>query len=160
VIALGAMSLYAVAREAGLVGGLSAGLGAALLIWAYVARFTAVGAQPLEAGLARVSRNVAGAARTLGASPLQRFWRVDLPIAAPAAAAGALMAFIEILKELPATLILRPANLETLAIRAYAYASDERLTQAAAPALLLTAAGLVPILLFTRALPRLRAGAR
>ncbi|MBI1250368.1 MAG: ABC transporter permease subunit [Alphaproteobacteria bacterium] len=159
VIALGAMSVYALARGAGLVGGLGAGLSFALLVWTYAARFTAAGAQPIESGLVRVTKNIAGAARTLGADPLNRFWRVDLPIAAPSAAAGALIVFVEILKELPATLILRPANFDTLAIRAYAYASDERLTQAAAPALILTLAGLIPIFLFTRNILRLRAGA-
>jgi iron(III) transport system permease protein len=160
VAALGALSLFGLAREAGLIGGLGGALGFAALIWVYAARFAAAGAQPIESGLARLSRGLDHAARTLGASPLQRLLRVDLPIAAPAAAAAALIVFVEILKELPATLILRPFNTDTLAVLAYAYASDERLLQAAAPALLVFLAGLAPMLILTRAIICARAGTR
>lgn len=160
VIALGAISIFALAREAGLIGGMGATLSLGALIWAYAARFAAAGAQPLEAGLTRLSSGLDNAARTLGASPLKRWVRVDLPVALPSAAAAALIVFVEILKELPATLILRPFNFDTLAVRAYSYASDERLQQAGAPALLITLAGILPILLLTRAMTRARAGAR
>jgi iron(III) transport system permease protein len=85
---------------------------------------------------------------------------IDLPIAAPSIAAAALILFVEIVKELPATLILRPFDFDTLAVRAYSYASDERLLEAAAPALLIFLAGLAPILLLTRGLSRARAGQR
>jgi iron(III) transport system permease protein len=74
--------------------------------------------------------------------------------------AAALIVFVEALKELPATLILRPFNFDTLAVRAYAYASDERLTQAAAPALLIVLAGLLPTLLLSSRIERARAGRR
>lgn len=160
VIALGAISLFAFAREAGWIGGLGATLSVAALIWAYATRFAAAGAQPIEAGLARLSQGIDNAARTLGASPAKRLLRVDLPIALPSVAAAALIVFVEILKELPATLILRPFNFDTLAVHAYAYASDERLHQAGAPALLITLAGAIPILLLTRAMTRARAGSR
>lgn len=160
VIALGALSLFAFAREAGWVGGLGAALALTALIWTYAARFTAAGAQTIDAGLARLSSNLDAAARTLGADPLKRLLRIDLPIAAPSLAAAALIVFVEILKELPATLVLRPFDFDTLAVKAYAYASDERLMQAAAPALLIFAAGLAPILILTRGIARARAGAR
>ncbi len=160
VIALGAISLFALAREAGLIGGMGATLSLIALMWAYAARFAAAGAQPIEAGLTRLSNGVDNAARTLGASAVKRLLRVDLPIALPSVAAAALIVFVEILKELPATLILRPFNFDTLAVRAYSYASDERLHQAGAPALLITLAGIAPILLLTRAMTRARAGAR
>jgi len=158
VIALGAISLLALAREAGLVSGMGWALSIGALLWAYAARFAAAGAQPIEAGLERLSNGVDNAARTLGASPWKRLVGVDLPIAAPSALAAALIVFVEILKELPATLILRPFNFDTLAVRAYSYASDERLQQAAAPALLITLAGVLPIIFFTRAVTRARAG--
>lgn len=160
VIAIGALALFALARDAGWIGGLSAGLALAALLWTYAARFAAAGLQPIDAGLQRLSRGLDASARTLGAGPWRRFWRIDLPIAAPSLAAAALIIFVEILKELPATLILRPFNFDTLAVLANAYASDERLLQAAAPSLLIFVAGLAPILLLTRGLARARPGAR
>lgn len=160
VIALGALSLFALAREAGWIGGLGGALAICALIWAYAARFASAGAQPIDAGLARLSNGLDASARTLGAGPLKRFWRVDMPIAGPSLAAGALILFVEILKELPATLILRPFDFDTLAVIAYSYASDERPLQAAAPSLLIFLAGLLPILILSRGINRARAGAR
>jgi iron(III) transport system permease protein len=158
VIALGALAAFAAAREAGLVGGLTGATAITALLWTYAARFAAPGAQPMEAGLARVSRSLGFAARTLGAGPARRFFAVDAPIAAPSVLAAALIVFVEALKELPATLILRPFNFDTLAVRAYAYASDERLPQAAAPALLIVLAGLLPVILLSTRIERARAG--
>jgi iron(III) transport system permease protein len=158
VLALGALSWLALGRELGLIAGLGAGGALALLVWAYAARFTAAGAQPIAAGLGRVSDRMGEAARTLGAGPLRRFFSLNLPIAAPSALAGALIVFVEVLKELPATLILRPFDWDTLAVRAHAYAADERLVQAAAPALAITLAGVAPILLLARRLAHARAG--
>lgn len=160
VTALGAFSVFALLREAGLVGGISGAAAITMLLWVYASRFAAAGAQPIEAGLTRVTRNVSDAGRTLGVGPLQRALRIELPIAAPAAVAGALIVFVEILKELPATLVLRPYDFETLATRAHAYASDERLVQAAAPALMITIAGLIPVIMLSRRLTRSRAGDR
>ncbi|MDX2233123.1 MAG: iron ABC transporter permease [Hyphomonadaceae bacterium] len=158
VTALGAMAVFAAAREAGLVGGLGGALSIAALLWVYAARFAAAGAQPIEAGLTRVGRHMGEAGRTLGASPSRRLAHIDLPIAAPGVIAGALVVFVDILKELPATLVLRPFDFETLAVRAHSYASDDRLTQAAAPALLITLAGLAPVIMLSRRLSRARAG--
>jgi len=129
-----------------------------MLIWIYVARFTAAGAQPMEAALARAPASMSHAARSLGAGPLRRLGRVDLPVALSGALVGALILFVEILKELPATLMLRPFNWETLAVRAYAYASDERLASAALPSLLITAAGLGPVIFLSWRLSRARPG--
>jgi iron(III) transport system permease protein len=159
VIAMGALALFGLAREAGWVGGFGATLAVLALLWAYAARFAAAGVQPIDAGLSRLSKGLDASARTLGAGPWRRFARIDLPIAAPSLAAAALILFVEILKELPATLILRPFNFDTLAVKAYAYASDERLLEAAAPSLLIVLAGLLPIVLLTRGLARARAGA-
>ncbi|MBL8530293.1 MAG: iron ABC transporter permease, partial [Hyphomonadaceae bacterium] len=160
VIALGALSLFGLAREAGWIGGLGAALSAAALLWAYAARFTAAGVQPIDAGLARLSKGLDASARTLGAGPWRRLLQVDLPIAAPSLGAAALILFVDILKELPATLILRPFNFDTLAVLAYSYASDERLLQAAAPSLLIFLAGLAPMIILARGIGAARAGAR
>lgn len=150
VIALGALSLFAAARAAGWAGGLGAGLALTALLWTYSARFAAAGAQPVEAGLARVSKNVRAAAATLGANAWRRLIKIELPIAAPSLVAGGVFLFVEIVKELPATLILRPLAFDTLAVRTYLYASDERMHEAAAPALLIFAAGLLPIVFLAR----------
>jgi iron(III) transport system permease protein len=159
VIALGALALFGLARDAGWVGGLGAGLSLAALFWTYAARFASAGVGPIDAGLSRLSKGLDASARTLGAGPWRRFVEIDLPIAAPSLAAAALILFVEILKELPATLILRPFNFDTLAVKAYSYASDERLLEAAAPSLLIFLAGLAPIIILARSIERGRAGA-
>ena len=158
VTALGALAVFGAARSAGLVGGLGGALSITALLWVYASRFAAAGAQPIEAGLTRVTRHIAEAGRTLGASASRRLLQIEFPIAAPGVFAGALIVFVDILKDLPATLVLRPFDFETLAVRANAYAADERLMQAAAPSLLITLAGLAPVILLTRRLSRARAG--
>jgi iron(III) transport system permease protein len=160
VLAMGALAIFAAAREAGWIGGLGTGLALTALFWAYAARFASAGVQPIDAGLSRLSKGLDASARTLGAGPWRRLIEVDLPIAAPSIAAAALILFVEILKELPATLILRPFDFDTLAVKAYSYASDERLLEAAAPALLIFVAGLAPILILSRGIASARAGAR
>lgn len=160
VIAIGALALFAFARESGWIGGLGAGLALFALLWVYAARFAAAGVGPIDAGLTRLSKGLDASARTLGAGPWRRFAEIDLPIAMPSLAAAALILFVEILKELPATLILRPFEFDTLAVKAYSYASDERLLEAAAPALLIFLAGLAPIVLIARGIGNTRAGAR
>ena len=111
--------------------------GLLLLIYAYAARLMASALEPVEAGLARVTPSMAQAARTLGAGPTAAALRVQLPIAAPALFTAGLIVLIDVLKELPATLILRPFNFDTLAVIADNYARDERLASAGWPALLL-----------------------
>ncbi len=128
------------------------------LAWVYASRFTAAGTEPILAALARAPASMSQAARSLGAGPLTRALRIDLPVALPGASAAALILFVEALKELPATLMLRPFDWDTLAVRAYAYASDERLAAAALPSLLITLAGLGPVLLLSWQLSRSRAG--
>lgn len=128
------------------------------LAWVYASRFTAAGAEPMVAALARAPASLGHAAQSLGASPLRRAWEVDLPIALSGASAGALILFVESLKELPATLMLRPFNWDTLAVRANAYATDERLAAAALPSLLITAAGLIPVILLSWRLSHSRPG--
>ncbi len=159
VIALGMLSLFALAREAGLAASLTGGAAIAVLIWTYAARFAAAGAQPIAAGLQRLTRSMDSAAATLGANARRRFWAISLPIAAPSVAAAALILFVEILRELPATMILRPFNMDTLAVKAHAYAVDDRLAQAAPFALLIALAGLAPILILSARIGASRPGA-
>jgi iron(III) transport system permease protein len=159
VMALGLLGAFSMAREAGLIAGLSATTALTALIWIYAARFASGGVQPIEAGLTRVTPSMSGAARVLGAQPGRRFFAIALPIAAPSILAAALILFVEIVKELPATLILRPFDFDTLAVIAHAYAGDDRLVQAALPSLLLTLVGLAPVLLLSHRIEAARHGA-
>ena len=128
------------------------------LAWVYASRFTAAGAEPMVAALDRAPASLGQAAESLGASAWRRAREVDLPIALSGASAGALILFVESLKELPATLMLRPFSWDTLAVRANAYAADERLAAAAVPSLMITLAGLVPVILLSWRLSHARPG--
>jgi len=119
-----------------------AGGGLIALLFAYQSRFAAAAIGPSEAALMRVSPSLDEAAQTLGASPGAIIRRVHLPLISAGLAAAALIVFVDVMKELPATMILRPFDFETLAVMAHNYASDERLAEAAAPSLLLIALGL------------------
>ncbi len=125
------------------------GSGAAL-IYAYAARFLAVSAGNIEAGLGRVAPSLDHAARTLGRSPGAVLRQVHLPLIRPALAAGALLVFVDCMKELPATLLLRPLNLETLATTLYAEAARGTYEEGAIAALIIVAAGLLPVMLLAR----------
>lgn len=122
----------------------------AVLIYALSVRFLTVAYNSLDSGLSRIPRNLDAAARSLGAGPARVLARIYAPLLAPSLGAAAALVFIDTLRELPATLILRPFNLETLATRTYRLASDERLVEASIPALILLAAGLIPVLLLAR----------
>jgi iron(III) transport system permease protein len=124
------------------------------LLYGYLVRYFAVAYQSIEAGLSRITPTMDASARSLGASPLETFFRVHLPILTPSVLAAALLVFVDIMKELPATLVLRPFNFDTLAVIAYQMASDERLGEAALPALTIVAAGVVPVALLSRAISR------
>ena len=118
----------------------------AALIYAYLVRLLAVALQTLEAGLAKITRSMEDAARSLGAGPGGALLRVHVPLLAPSLAAAALLVFLDVLKELPATFALRPFNFGTLAIEAYNLAKDERLAEAAVPSLVIVAVGLLPVI--------------
>lgn len=121
-----------------------------ILIYALSVRFLTVAYNSLDSGLSRIPPNLDAAARSLGAKPARVLARIYAPLLAPSLGAAAALVFIDTLRELPATLILRPFNLETLATRTYRLASDERLVEASIPALILLAAGLLPVLLLNR----------
>ena len=125
---------------------------------AYVIRFLAVAHGQIEAGLERISPNLDAAARTLGESALSTLWRVHLPLLVAPLGAAALLVFVDCMKELPATLLLRPFNFETLATHVYGLASIEQLEQAALGALTIVVVGLVPVLLLHKAIAGGRPG--
>lgn len=127
---------------------------------AYVIRFLAVALAPIEAGLGRVSTNLDAAARTLGENALSVLWRVHLPLLIPPLGAAALLVFVDCMKELPATLLLRPFNFETLATHVYSLASIEQLEQASIGALTIVLVGLIPVLLLHEAVAGGRPGSR
>ena len=122
----------------------------AILVYALSVRFLTVAYNSVSGGLSRIPPGLDSAARSLGAGPGRVLTRIYAPLLAPSLAGAAALVFIDTLRELPATLILRPFNLETLATRTYRLASDERLIEASIPALILLAAGLLPVLLLNR----------
>ncbi len=130
---------------------LLSGTAFALLI-AYVVRFLAVGMANIAPGLAAIDPAMDSSARVLGARPRQVLRYIHLPmLRGPALTAGGI-AFVEVLKELPATLLIRPFNFDTLAVGVYRFASDERLAQAAVGAIVIVAVSLVPVILLSRAI--------
>ena len=124
----------------------------AALVLAYVARFLAVALNNIEAGLARVTPSMDDAARAMGLSAGATAWRVHAPLIARSLAIAGLLVFVDALKELPATLAVRPFNFDTLATHAYTLAKDERLGEAAWPCLAIVLVSLGPVLLVSRAL--------
>jgi iron(III) transport system permease protein len=126
------------------------GSGAALVI-AYVVRFLAIAISGIDSGLTRVSPRIDDAARMLGAGEPELLRRIHWPLIRPAIAASALLVFVDCLKELPATLLLRPLNLETLATIVYGHASRGSFEDGALAALLIVLAGLYPAIILARA---------
>lgn len=122
----------------------------AALVYALLVRFLAVALQTTEAGLARITPSMEDAARNLGASPAGALARVHAPLMAPSLATAALLVFVDVMKELPATFALRPFNFDTLAVEAYHLAQDERLAEAAVPSLVIVAVGLAPLAALAR----------
>jgi iron(III) transport system permease protein len=122
------------------------------LIWAYLVRFCAVALQSIQSGYARIPSSLDDSARTLGVTGLALLSRVHAPLLKRSVFAAALLVFVDVMKELPATLVLRPFNTDTLAVVAFQLARDERLGEAALPSLALVLVGLIPVLLLSRAM--------
>ena len=125
-----------------------------LLVGAYTVRFLAAALSAYESGLASLHHNADAVARTLGQGPGGMLARVHLPILRPTVFTALLVVFVDVTKELPATLIMRPFNFDTLAVQAHRLAADERLASAAVPSLVIVAVGLLPVLLVCRSLGR------
>jgi iron(III) transport system permease protein len=131
------------------VGLIVAGSAAAVVI-AYVIRFMAIALGFAQAGFARISTEYDDCARVLGAGPATLARRIHLPLARPAIWSAGLLIFVDCLKELPATLLLRPLNVETLATYIYQFATRGNFEDGALAALLIVAAGIVPVVHITR----------
>jgi iron(III) transport system permease protein len=117
------------------------------MVLAYTIRFLAASFGAVEAGLGKISRNTDAAARTLGSTVTETLWRVHLPLLRPALGAAALLVFVDSMKELPATLLLRPFNFDTLATQVFTLASLYRYEEAGLSALTIVAVSLAPVLL-------------
>jgi iron(III) transport system permease protein len=124
----------------------------AALLFAYLVRFLAVSLHAVETGLERITPSMDEAARAMGERPASILGRIHIPMLRGSLLTALLLVFVDVLKELPATLILRPFNFNTLAVRAYELAADERLADAASAALAIVIAGLLPVILLSRSL--------
>lgn len=130
------------------------------LVFAYLVRFMAVSLNTVQSSLSKITPSMDEAARTLGSGPIRTGWRVHIPILSGGMLTAGLIVFVDVMKELPATLIMRPFNFDTLAVQAYNLAKDERLTQAATPSLVIVACGMIPVILISRAIMSSRPGAK
>ncbi|MHB1216817.1 MAG: ABC transporter permease [Alphaproteobacteria bacterium] len=130
----------------------------AAVIFAYLVRFFAVAFNSVEAGFAKVTGNMEAAARVLGRGPLSTLARVHLPMVWGSVLTASMLVFVDVMKELPATLMIRPFNFDTLAIRVYELVGDEQLRAASAPALMIVLAGLMPVIMLSRGIARSRPG--
>lgn len=130
----------------------------AAIIYAYLVRFLAVSFNTVEASLSKIRPTLDQAARILGQTPGRTLLKVHTPIMRGSLLTAALLVFVDVMKELPATMIVRPFNFDTLAVRVYTLASDERLAEASTPALAIVAVGILPVILLSRAIARSRPG--
>ncbi|WP_422730987.1 ABC transporter permease [Litchfieldella qijiaojingensis] len=142
----------------GFVAGLIFSGSAFILVYAYVVRFLAVSFNTVEASLGKVTPTMDAAARTLGQTAGGTLRRVHTPIMRGSLLAAGILVFVDVMKELPATIILRPFNFDTLAVRAHNLASDERLAEASTSSLAIVAVGILPVILLSMAMSRSRPG--
>lgn len=143
---------------AGIATGLLLSGSLAALLFTYVVRFLAVSVNTIESGMAGITPNMDRAARSLGARPAQALRRVHMPLLRGSLLTAGILVFVDAMKELPATLILRPFSFDTLAVRTFELASDERLAEAGCYALAIVLVGLAPVILLSMAIARSRPG--
>ena len=127
-----------------------------MLFFAYIVRFQAVGYGAMISGVKRLPSNMMNASRVLGRGYIESIRRVILPLLQSSFLAGMMLVFVDVMKELPMTLLLRPFNFDTLATYTYQFAKDEMLEVAALPALMIVIAGLLPVILMSVMLRRYR----
>lgn len=125
-----------------------------LMVLAYMVRFMAAALNAYDSGMATVPAHYDALARSLGKPAPRVLWRVHLPLTRTSVLTAVLIVFVDVMKELPATLILHPFNFQTLAVQAHRLASDERLYEAAVPSLTLVAFGLIPVAILLRSIGR------
>ena len=128
------------------------------LVFAYLVRFLPVSMNTVEAGLSKIRPTMDEVGRSMGLPALSILRRVHVPMLKGSLLTALLLVFVDVLKELPATLILRPFNFNTLAIRTYELANEERLADAASPALAIVLAGIIPVIILSRSIARSRPG--
>jgi iron(III) transport system permease protein len=154
VLAVGLLAPLAAAdnllAEAGFTTGLFLSGSGLALVYAYVVRFLAISAGGIESGFEKIARSLDQSARTLGHGVLGTLWQVHLPLIRPALGAAALLVFVDCMKELPATLLLRPLNFETLATHLYGEASRGTYEDGSIAALAIVLVGLLPVILLAR----------
>lgn len=128
------------------------------VMFAYMVRFLAISIQSVEAGLVKVKPSMDEVARSLSCTPAEILMQVHLPLMKGTVLTAFLIVFVDVMKELPATLILRPFNFNTLAVRAFELAADERLADSSTAALMIVVVGLVPVILLSHSISASRAG--
>lgn len=121
-----------------------------MLIFAYLVRFMAVGYNAIDTGFQKAGKDINDAARLLGQNSWQTLWKVDLPLIKKSISAGLLLVFVDVIKELPLTLILRPFNFHTLATKAFDMATNEQIAESANASLIVILTGILPIILLNR----------
>lgn len=160
VIAIGVLAIFIKADETLLtlkesyfgveMSGMVLSLSLAMLITGYVIRFIAPSFNAVDAGFERIPRTYREASQLLGKSPAQTFFKIELPLLKNVILMGFVLAFLEIMKELPLTLLLRPFNFDTLATRTYQYAIDERIYEAALPSLILIILSIISVIIILK----------
>lgn len=130
--------------------------GIAALVYAYLVRFLAVALQSVTTSLAKITPGMDESARSLGEGAGGILRRVHLPMLRGSLLTAGLLVFVDVMKELPATLVMRPFNFDTLATQAYILASDERLAEASTASLAIVAVGLLPLIILSRQISRRR----
>lgn len=128
------------------------------LVFAYLVRFLPVSLNAVDAGLSKVRPSMDEAGRSMGLNAGNILRKIHVPMLKGSILTAALLVFVDVLKELPATLILRPFNFNTLAIRTYELANEERLAEAASPALAIVLVGIIPVIILSRSISRSRTG--
>ena len=128
------------------------------VMFAYIVRFLAVSLKTVDAGLTRIKPSMDEAARSIGLRGFNLVKKIHIPMMRGSLLTAVLLVFVDVLKELPATLILRPFNFNTLAIRAYELANEERLADAACPSLAIVLVGIIPVIYLSRTISSSRPG--
>jgi len=128
------------------------------VMFAYMVRFLAVSLQTVESGLDKIKPSMDNAAQSLGYRPRETLFKVHMPLMKGSLLTALLIVFVDVMKELPATLILRPFNFNTLAVRAFELASDERLADSSTAALMIVVVGLLPVIYLSKSISQSRAG--
>ena len=155
-IALDHFLVTSISAMFGITTGLLLTGGFLVLIYAYLIRFLAVALQSVEAGFSKITPSMDDAARSLGSSPFDVMREVHMPLLRTSLITAGLLVFVDVMKELPATLVMRPFNFDTLAVQTYNLAMDERLAEASTAALVIVAVGLIPLIMASRAITRPR----